>query len=161
MKRTALARFIVFAVLQVILCVMAFSLAAGITSAEPEVQPAGSLYIDGTDFTPIAELSTAALNGVLSLLSVGASLVMMTAASAALLIPFRFIAVRKGSSLTRAESRGTMIVILFCTAVSLISAAVYGGAWCMLLTLLMALPQLLLGILLYWLCIFLRSGKQQ
>ena len=75
-------------------------------------------------------------------------------------MPFRFIAVRKDSILTRIEARGTLIVILVCTAVSLISAAIFGGAGCMVVALVLMIPQLLLSVLMYWLCIFLRSRRQ-
>ena len=54
MKNRSLARFVVFALIQVVLCVLAFVFAAGISSAEPEFQTDGSIYVDGTDFTPLA-----------------------------------------------------------------------------------------------------------
>ena len=56
MKNRSLARFVVFALIQVVLCVLAFVFAAGISSAEPEFQTDGSIYVDGTDFTPLAQL---------------------------------------------------------------------------------------------------------
>ncbi|MFR0854760.1 hypothetical protein [Ruminococcus sp.] len=63
MKNRSLARFVVFALIQVVLCVLAFVFAAVISSAEPEFQTDGSIYVDGTDFTPLAQLG-ARLNGV-------------------------------------------------------------------------------------------------
>lgn len=73
MKNRSLARFVVFALIQVVLCVLAFVFAAGISSAEPEFQTDGSIYVDGTDFTPLAQLGGEILNGALSLLALGAS----------------------------------------------------------------------------------------
>lgn len=131
MKNRSLARFVVFALIQVVLCVLAFVFAAGISSAEPEFQTDGSIYVDGTDFTPLAQLGGEILNGALSLLALGASFLVTAVISAVLLVPFRFISVRKDSILTRIEARGTLIVILVCTAVSLISAAIFGRAGCM------------------------------
>lgn len=160
MKNRSLARFVVFALIQVVLCVLAFVFAAGISSAEPEFQNDGSIYVDGTDFTPLAQLGGEILNGALSLLALGASFLVTAVISAVLLLPFRFIAVRKDSILTRIEARGTLIVILVCTAVSLISAAIFGGAGCMVVALVLMIPQLLLSVLMYWLCIFLRSRRQ-
>lgn len=160
MKNRSLARFVVFALIQVVLCVLAFVFAAGISSAEPEFQTDGSIYVDGTDFTPLAQLGGEILNGALSLLALGASFLVTAVISAVLLVPFRFIAVRKDSILTRIEARGTLIVILVCTAVSLISAAIFGGAGCMVVALVLMIPQLLLSVLMYWLCIFLRSRRQ-
>ena len=145
MKNRSLARFVVFALIQVVLCVLAFVFAAGISSAEPEFQTDGSIYVDGTD---------------LSLLALGASFLVTAVISAVLLVPFRFISVRKDSILTRIEARGTLIVILVCTAVSLISAAIFGRAGCMVVALVLMIPQLLLSVLMYWLCIFLRSRRQ-
>ena len=63
MKNRSLARFVVFALIQVVLCVLAFVFAAGISSAEPEFQTDGSIYVDGTDFTPLAQLGGEILNG--------------------------------------------------------------------------------------------------
>ena len=94
------------------------------------------------------------------MLALGASFLVTAVISAVLLVPFRFIAVRKDSILTRIEARGTLIVILACTAVSLISAAIFGGACCMVVALVLMIPQLLLSVLMYWLCIFLRSRRQ-
>ena len=42
MKNRSLARFVVFALIQVVLCVLAFVFAAGISSSEPEFQTDGS-----------------------------------------------------------------------------------------------------------------------
>ena len=66
MKNRSLARFVVFALIQVVLCVLAFVFAAGISSAEPEFQTDGSIYVDGTDFTPLAQLGGEILNGARS-----------------------------------------------------------------------------------------------
>lgn len=160
MKNRSLARFVVFALIQVVLCVLAFVFAAEISSAEPEFRTDGSIYVDGTDFTPLALLGGEILNGALSLLALGASFLVTAVISAVLLVPFRFISVRKDSILTRIEARGTLIVILVCTAVSLISAAIFGRAGCMVVALVLMIPQLLLSVLMYWLCIFLRSRRQ-
>lgn len=146
MKNRSLARFIVFALIQVALCVLAFVFAAGISSAESEFQTDGSIYVDGTDFTPLAELGGEALNGALSLLALGASFLVTAVISAVLLVPFRFIAIRKDSILTHVEARGTLIVILVCTAVSLISAAIFGGVDCVVVTLMLMIPQILLSV---------------
>ena len=94
MKNRSLARFVVFALIQVLLCVLAFVFAAGMDSI-----------------------------------------------------------------LTRIEARGTLIVILACTAVSVISSAIFGGTGCMVVALVLMIPQLLLSVLMYWLCIFQRSRR--
>ena len=88
----------------------------------------------------LAQLGGEILNGALSLLALGASFLVTAVISAVLLVPFRFIAVRKDSILTRIEARGTLIVILVCTAVSLISAAIFGGAGCMVVALVLMIP---------------------
>ena len=36
----------------------------------------------------------------------------------------------------------------------------FGGAGCMVVALVLMIPQLLLSVLMYWLCIFLRSRRQ-
>ena len=109
MKNRSLARFVVFALIQVVLCVLAFVFAAGISSAEPAFQTDGSIYVDGTDFTPLAQLGGEILNGALSLLALGASFLVTAVISAVLLLPFRFIAVRKDSILTRIEDRKSVV----------------------------------------------------
>ena len=38
--------------------------------------------------------------------------------------------------------------------------AIFGGAGCMVVALVLMIPQLLLSVLMYWLCIFLRSRRQ-
>lgn len=161
MKKNALARFITFSALYAMLCVLAVSLAVGCwQTAQVGVANPGSLYIDGSDFTPLLELGSLAVNGMLLLFAVGSSFVVMTFVSALFLVPFRFIAVRKDSAFTRREVLGTLTTIVAGVVLSAAAAAILGGTECVAFALLLVIPQVLIGTLLYWLCIFLRYRKQ-
>ena len=162
MKKNALARTITFSALQAMLCVLAVTLAVGCwqTAQESAAEPGSVLYIDGSDFTPLLELGSLAVTGMLLLFAVGSSFVVMTFVSALFLIPFRFIAVRKDSAFTRREVLGTLITIVAGVVLSAVAAAILGGTECVTFALLLVIPQVLIGTLLYWLCIFLRFRKQ-
>lgn len=160
MKKTAVARFTVFVVIHTLLCfsaaVYAWEYTGGLQTVE---SPGSGIFIDGTDFSLLAELAVFSVNGLLSAFSAVITFAAMTVLSVVLLIPFRFIAVRKFTMITHAEQRATLVVILAGVALAVLAALIFGGIAAVPSCLLFLVPTLLIEILMYWLTLFFRARR--
>ncbi|MGN1340906.1 MAG: hypothetical protein ACI4WS_11485 [Oscillospiraceae bacterium] len=158
MNKRAAARFVVFTVIHVLLCVSAALYALECAGAAEIVDsPESGLYIDGSDFTPLAELMVFSVNGLFSAFMTVVYFAFMTVMSTVLLVPFRLIAVRRFTVVTRRERNAALTVILSGTALALLAAMISGGFQTGLYCLLFLLPTLLIEMLLYWLTLYLKS----
>lgn len=158
MKKTAAARFIVFVVIHVLLCVSAALYDSEYTTLIRLESP-DSMYIDGADFTPLAELAVISVNGFLSAFVTVICFAFMTILSVVLLIPFRLISVRKFTIITRREQRATLAVILAGTVLTALAVLIFCGVTSVPRLLLFLLPSLLIEILMYWLTLYFRSKR--
>ncbi|MGN1108384.1 MAG: hypothetical protein ACI4RK_03290 [Oscillospiraceae bacterium] len=158
MKKTSAARFIVFVVIHVLLCVSAALYVSEYTTLILLESP-DSMYIDGADFTPLAELAVISVNGFLSAFVTVICFAFMTILSVVLLIPFRLISVRKFTIITRREQRATLAVILAGTVLTALAVLIFCGVTSVPRLLLFLLPSLLIEILMYWLTLYFRSKR--
>ena len=158
MKKTSAARFIVFVVIHVLLCVSAALYVSEYTTLIRLESP-DSMYIDGADFTPLAELAVISVNGFFSTFVTVICFAFMTILSVVLLIPFRLISVRKFTIITRREQRATLAVILAGTVLTALAVLIFCGVTSVPRLLLFLLPSLLIEILMYWLTLYFRSKR--
>ena len=161
MNKKAVARFVVFVVIHVFLCVIALLYAVDhsreITQmASTDVE---GIYIDGSDFTGIFRLLSVSVNGMISGLMAAIYFVLMLFFSVLFLVPFRFIALRKLSAVTLRERNATLVVILAGTALAVLAALIFGGGAAASAILLFMVPTLLIEVLMYWLTLFFRCRK--
>lgn len=159
MKKTSAARFIVFVVIHVLLCVSAALYVSEYTTTLIRLESPDSMYIDGADFTPLAELAVISVNGFLSAFVTVIYFAFMTILSVVLLIPFRLISVRKFTIITRREQRATLAVILAGTVLTALAVLIFCGVTSVPRLLLFLLPSLLIEILMYWLTLYFRSKR--
>lgn len=158
MKKASLARFAVFVIIHVLLCISAALYAQECVGAAGLVQaPESGLTIDGSDFTPLAELMVFSVNGMLSGFLSVVYVALMTVFSIVLLLPFRFISVRRFTVITRRERNATMAVIIAGTVLAVLAVMIFCGLSAVPLCLLFLLPTLLIEILMYWLTLYFRS----
>ncbi len=132
LRAAHIARFAVFIVIHIVLCVLVFCYA----------KQAGEIgTVDGTDYTRI---------GKVDLLGGAFYTVAMLVWSAVLLTPLRFIAVRKNSRVTELEVKGTLAAAVAGGVLSLIMGAICMGIGALVVMGMMFVPVLILEIAMYW-----------
>lgn len=132
LRAAHIARFTVFVVIHIVLCVLVFCYA----------KQAGEIgTVDGTDYTRI---------GIADLLGGAFYTVAMLVWSAVLLTPLRFIAVRKNSRVTELEVKGTLAAAVAGGILSLIMGAICMGIGALVVMAMMFVPVLILEIAMYW-----------
>lgn len=160
MRKTAVLRFVVFVAVHVMLCVFAVQYAgeysAGVSVAE---SPESGVYVDGTDFTAIFSLMSDSVNGAFSVFMAVVYFGVMTVLSVIFLLPFRFMAVKKYSAITRGENNATLAVIVAGAVLAALAALIFYGMEAVPMCLLFLLPTLLIEMLLYWLTLYFRCKK--
>lgn len=160
MRKTAVLRFVVFVAVHVMLCVFAVQYAgeysAGISVAE---SPEPGIFVDGTDFTALFSLMSSSVNGAVFAFMAVVYFGVMTVFSVVFLLPFRFMAVKKYSVITRREKNATIAVILAGAVLAALAALIFYGVEAVPMCLLFLLPTLLIEVLLYWLALYFRCRK--
>lgn len=157
MKKASLARFAVFVIIHVLLCISAALYAQECVGAMGIAASPDSVSVDGSDFTPLAELMVFSVNGMLSGFLSVVYVALMTVFSIVLLLPFRFISVRRITVITRQERNATLAVIIAGTVLAVLAVMIFCGISAVPLCLLFLLPTLLIEILMYWLTLYFRS----
>ena len=160
MKGRAAARLVVFSVIHALLCIFAALYAVENAGLLGLVEmPDSPIYVDGSDFTGLISIMAVSANGLVSAVISVVYFAVMTVLSAALLLPFRFIAVRRFSVVTPMEKNVTLAVILAGTLLSALGAMIFGGITVVPYCLLFLLPALLVEVLMYWLVLYFRCKK--
>ncbi len=160
MNKRSAVRFAVFVVIHILLCVSAALYAAECAQpGQPVSAPDSPVYVDGSDFTPLIELAVFSANGLFSSFLLIVYFAAMTVFSVILLIPFRYISVRKFTVVSPSEPKATLAVILAGAALTILAVMIFRGASAIPLVLLLLIPPLLIEILMYWLTLLFRSRK--
>lgn len=97
------ARMLSLLGVMVLLLVLVLIYVGAFANEQQQIQAAENVNVDGADFTPIVNLFVAGANGLLLFAECLAAGLVMMFFSLLLLVPWRCIAIRKGSSATKAE----------------------------------------------------------
>lgn len=159
MKNTARLRVICFIVIQFMVCACAF-----LYSREYDVLRINglgitqeSIYIDGSDMTPLYNAMSEAYFGILGGVVLAIYFGYMAMLTAGLIIPLRLIAVRKNSLIKPGEHKAALGVILGGIVLTTGASALFISIESALPTLILLIPALIMEMLIYWLCLFRRG----
>lgn len=163
MKKTAKIRFAIFIIIHIFLCIYAFVNIKGYAQMcrSDIAEKPSELYIDGTDFTGIAELGVAAFNGVFSLLGLTGCSVSALLISIILFVPMRIISLRKLSEVSISEIKATLIIIIAGTAAAFAAGVIFSGISMIIPALIITVPAFISEILIYWLGLKSKNVKDK
>ena len=152
MKKTAKARFIIFIIIHVVLCSYVFLCTKGYAELvnKGAVEYISDLYVDGADFTDIANLGITAFNGAFSMLEFAGCVVSMFVISVILIVPLRLISVRKLTEVSDFELKTTMKVIIAGIVIMLLAGIIFCGINMLIPMLIMTVPPLIFEIFVHW-----------
>ena len=144
-------RVISLFIIAILLFLSASGYAGSIKDAGQQIDYVEDMNVDGSDFSPIANLFITGTNGMLQLLTCIAAVVIMVIDSLILLVPWRLIAIRKDSDISKKEpniAKAILIIFVVITPVTGFIITHFTVAFfVLLLTLIPALFLLGLGVL--------------
>ena len=144
-------RVISLLIISIFLFLSASGYASSIKNAGQQIDYVEDMDVDGSDFSPIANLFIAGTNGMLQLLTGIVSVIAIVIDSLILLIPWRLISIRKDSEISKKEAdiaKAVLIIFVVITPVTnFIITHFTCGFFILLLTLIPALFLLVLGVL--------------
>lgn len=151
LSNTQKARSISLFVIELLLFLCILGYAGGVSSSGNQIDSVDNLNVDGSDFSPIANLFVSGTNGMLQAMTVLASYLFMIIISFILLVPWRLIALRKSAEIADNEltiSKKSLVTFIIVTPITslIITHFTYGG----FITVLTLIPT----VLLLMLCIF-------
>ena len=108
--------------LGVMVLLLAFVLiyVAAFAIEQQQIQPVDNLNVDGSDFSPIANLFVAGANGLLLFVECLVTGAVMLVFSLILLVPWRIIAIKKDSEIAKCELNMSLIILAGFAAAALI-----------------------------------------
>lgn len=121
---TAMQKLRIFSllVLLILLFISVLGYAYELTNSEPLVDYAEEVYVDGENFTPIANLFMSGANGILQIIEYFAICCAMLVISLALLVPWKCIAIRKNSIVEKIECKISVMMLIAFMIFSLITS---------------------------------------
>ena len=144
-------RMISLLIISILLFLSASGYVRSIQNAGQQIYYVEDMDVDGSDCSPIANLFIAGTNGMLQLLTCIAAVVIMVIDSLILLIPWRLIAIRKDSEISKKEpdiAKAILIIFVVITPITGFIITHFTFAFfVLLLTLIPALFLLVLGVL--------------
>lgn len=144
-------RIISLLIISILLFLNTMGYINAIQNAGHEIDYVEDVYVDGEDFSPIANLFILGTNGMMQLLTCIVTFIATTIISLIFLIPWRLIAVRKDSEIAQKEpdiAKAMLIVFVVLTpATGFIKTHFTYAFSVLLLTLIPALFLLALGVL--------------
>lgn len=114
------ARMISLLVIMIVLFAFVLMYVAAFANEQQQIQPVENLNVDGSDFSPIANLFVAGANGLLLLVECLVTSAVMLFFSLLLLVPWRIIAIRKGSAVNNTELKISLVMLAVFAAAALI-----------------------------------------
>lgn len=145
------ARVITLFIISILLFFNATGYVSGIEDAGHQIDYVEDMDVDGSDFSPIANLFILGTNGILQLLTGLLAAAAMIILSLILLVPWRLAAIRKNSEISKKElSIAKAILILFVTITLITSCILTRFTYVSFIVLLVLIPTvflLTLGVL--------------
>lgn len=105
-------RFRLFIIFHVILCASVFWYAYGLVYAPPAAVTVSDIYVDGENFTYIANTAVHGLNGVLSVITGVIYFAVLFAQTASMMIPLLVIALVRSAQVTGFELKASLAAAL-------------------------------------------------
>ena len=144
-------RVISLLIISIFLFLSASGYAGSIKNAGQQIDYVEDMDVDGSDFSPIANLFIAGTNSMLQLLTSIAAVVIMIIDSLILLVPWRLIAIRKDSEISKKEPDIAKAILIIFVVITPITGFIITHFTCgfsiLLLTLIPTLFLLGLGVL--------------
>lgn len=141
-------RMISLLIISILLFLSTSGYVRSIQNAGQQIDYVEDMNVDGSDFSPIANLFIAGTNGMLQLLTGIVSVIAMVINSLILLIPWRLIAIRKGSYISKKEPDiAKAILILFVIITPITSCILTRFKYIFFIALLVLTPAVFLLIL--------------
>lgn len=145
------ARVITLFIISILLFISTIGYINGIADAGHQIDYVEDMSVDGSDFSPIANLFILGTNGILQFLTGLLAAVAMIILSLILLVPWRLTAIRKNSEISKKElSIAKTILILFVTITLITSCILTRFTYVSFIALLVLIPTvflLTLGVL--------------
>ncbi len=108
------ARIISLLIISILLFLSSSEYVRSIQNSGQQIDYVENMTVDGSDFTPIANLFVAGTNGFLQFLTSVLAVIAIVIISLILLIPWRLIAIRKDSEISKKEPEiAKAILVLF------------------------------------------------
>lgn len=153
------ARMLSLLGVMVLLLALVLMYVGAFANEQQQIQAAENVNVDGSDFTPIVNLFVAGANGLLLFAEyIAAGLVMMFF-SLLLLVPWRCIAIRKGSSASKAELSISLGILAGFAVLSLVVGLVLTRFTMLLLILFLTFIPTVMYLLLGVLPLYLTSKR--
>lgn len=144
-------RIISLLIISILLFLSSSEYARSIQNSGQQIDYAENMTVDGSDFTPIANLFVAGTNGFLQFLTSVLAVIAIVIISLILLIPWRLIAIRKDSEISKEEpdiAKAILVIFVVITSITgFIITQLTCGFSVLLLTLIPALFLLIFGVL--------------
>lgn len=144
-------RIISLLIISILLFLSASGYASSIKNAGQQIDYVEDMNVDGSDFSPIANLFIAGTNGFLQFLTSIVAVIAMVVISLILLIPWRLIAIKKDSKISKAEPDIAKAILIIFVIITPITGFIITHFTCafsiLLLTLIPALFLLVLSVL--------------
>lgn len=145
------ARIISLLIISILLFLSSSEYVRSIQNSGQQIDYVENMTVDGSDFTPIANLFVAGTNGFLQFLTSVLAVIAIVIISLILLIPWRLIAIRKDSEISKEEpdiAKAILVIFVVITPVTgFIITHLTCGFSVLLLTLIPALFLLIFGVL--------------
>lgn len=144
-------RVISLLIISILLFLSASAYASSIQNAGQQIDYVDDMNVDGSDFSPIANLFVAGTNGFLQFLTSIVSVIAIIILSLILLVPWRLIAIRKDSEISKKEPNIAKAILVLFVVITPVTGFIITHFTCgfsiLLLTLIPALFLLVLGML--------------
>lgn len=114
------ARMLSLLGVMVLLLALVLIYVGAFANEQQQIQPVDNLNVDGSDFSPIANLFVAGANGLLLFVECLVTGAVMLVFSLILLVPWRCIAIKKDSEIAKCELNMSLIILAGFAAAALI-----------------------------------------
>lgn len=153
-------RSIIALCIEIILNVSAVSYVSEIFSYQPEVKPVRDMYIDGSNFTPLANLAVNGFNGFTYILTFVLSVAAVIFVGIILLVPFLLISLRKTAVIHDVEPLYAKGIILIGMLLTFAGCLLVSQFSLIIIDIILTMIPALLMLLLYYLPLKNRLKKQ-
>lgn len=161
LSREQKARMIAAFCICIILNVMAILYVSELSNYSPEVQAVDNLYVDGSDFTPIANLAIDGMNSFIYVLTFVVSVVAIFVFGILMLLPFLFIALRKTAVIHETELQYAKKLIWATALFSFLICLIVSRFSLILIDILFVFLPMVLMVLFYYLPLKLRIKSNE
>lgn len=154
-------RIVLFMILHGLICVSVIAYAKEFDAVLKPIEYTSDVYVDGADFSGFVNLLAFGTNGLISIIALIAYCIGMLIISTILIVPFRFIAIRKESLVSDMELKVTKYIIVVGIVLSMIVGIIMMGIEVFFPMVFMYIVPIIMEIVLYWMALSKRNRIEQ